>query len=58
MFYQNEPSNLFPNAEIYPEFFNENLVSEDRVIKVFYKSIHANIQVFYYQLLLLNSAVE
>lgn len=42
---------LFHNATVYPEFFNENLVSPYRIIKEFLNDPHANIRALYFQLL-------
>lgn len=58
-FYQEAPVNdLFPNAKSYPEFFNENLVSPDRVLKEFLNNPQSNIRIFYFQVLRLGYEIE
>ena len=32
-FHQEDPADLFPNAKYYPEFFSQNLVNPNRVLK-------------------------
>lgn len=49
---------MFPNAETFPEFFEENLVSDDRVLKQFLNNCHNNIRVFYYQFLRLGYEIQ
>lgn len=51
-FYNTSSPELFPNcAGGWPDFFNQNLVSPYRVLKILINSPHANIRVFYFQLL-------
>ena len=50
-FHQDPPLDLFPSAETYPEFFNQNLVNPNRVLKQFLNDPQSNIRVFYLQLL-------
>lgn len=42
---------MFPDALTYPNFFNENLVSPNRVLKVFKDNVQSNIKIFYIQIL-------
>ena len=51
-------SSLFPDSINYPEFFNENLVSPNRVIKEFLNDPHSNVRIFYFQLFRLGFEVE
>ena len=58
-FYSPEPANLIPNnLGSCPEFFNHNLVSPYRVLKLFLDSPHSNIRIFYFQLLRVTYEVE
>jgi hypothetical protein len=51
-FYSPEPADLIPNnTGACPDFFNHNLVSPYRVLKLFLDSPHSNIRIFYFQLL-------
>ena len=42
---------IFEDAQDYPQFFKNNLVDDARIIKVFKDDPQANIRVFYYQYL-------
>ena len=50
-FQQEQPEDLFPNATYHPEFFNQNLVNPNRVLKQLLNDPQSNIRVFYYQLI-------
>ena len=50
-FHQEDPADLFPNAKYYPEFFSQNLVNPNRVLKQFLNDPQSNIRIFYLQLL-------
>ena len=50
-FHQEGTETFFPNATHYPEFFNQNLVNPNRVIKQFINDPQSNIRIFYLQLL-------
>ena len=51
VFHQEPPVDLFPNAKYHPEFFNQNLVNPNRVLKQFLNDPQSNIRIFYFQLL-------
>ena len=58
-FYTEQQANLLPNClGSWPDFFNHNLVSPYRVLKLFQDSPHSNLRVFYYQLLRVSYEVE
>ena len=42
---------MFPDAYLYPSFFNDNLVSPHRVLKLFANNTQSNIRIFYVQIL-------
>lgn len=53
------PANLFPsNYGFIPPFFQENLTSPNRILKLLERSPHSNIKIFYYQLLRVSYEVE
>jgi hypothetical protein len=57
-FKSNKASSLFfPDASIYPDFFNNNLLSPGRVIK-HVRGPYALIRSFYYQLMKLAFEIE
>lgn len=49
-YYTETPSNLLPTATTYPDFFNHNLLSPNRVVKRLENDAHANLRVFYFSL--------
>jgi hypothetical protein len=50
-FAEEQPGNIFIDADKLPAFFDSNLVEPSRVVKVFHNDPQANIRVFYYQYL-------
>ncbi len=48
---QAEKEPLFPEAEEFPSFFEDNLVDEDRTIKLFHQHPYTHETIFYFQLL-------
>lgn len=51
-FFQEVPvDDLLPPATSYPAFFNENLVSPNRILKQLLNNPQSNIRVFYFQIL-------
>lgn len=57
-FEQNANTDLFVDAQTYPVFFNDNLVSPNRVLKEFINNPHSNIKIFYLQLFRLGYEIE
>jgi hypothetical protein len=49
---------MFPDAYLYPSFFNENLVSPNRILKLFASNPQSNIRIFYVQILRLGYEIE
>lgn len=57
-FYTEVPVDLLPTATTYPEFFETNLLSPNRVIKTSREDAHGNLRIFYFHLLRLSFQIE
>ena len=58
-FYEETPAgNMFVDAQSYPDFFGENLVSPNRILKILSNNPQSNMRIFYFQILRLGYEIE
>lgn len=58
-FYEETPAaNMFVDAQSYPDFFSQNLVSPNRILKILSNNPQSNMRIFYFQILRLGYEIE